>query len=47
MRRDMTLNNAVPSGGRSPEQGTANKRHHLSAKEEVRAGYYRECMEAA
>jgi len=47
MHQDEKQNNAVPSGGRSPERGTANRRHRLSAKEEARADYCREYVEAA
>ena len=46
MHQDEHPNNAVTSGGRSPEQGTANKRHHFSAIEEVRADCCREYGEA-
>jgi len=47
MHQNENLNNAVPSGGRSLKRGTANKRHHFSAIEEVRADYCRECVGVA
>jgi len=47
MRQNENQNNAVPSGGRSPKRGTANRRRRFSAVEEVRADYYRECVDAA
>jgi len=34
MHQDENRDNTVPSGGRSPERGTANKRCHFSAVDE-------------
>ena len=37
MHQDENQNNAVPSGGRSPKRGTANKRCRFSARAKARA----------
>ena len=36
MHQDENQNNSVPSGGRSPKRGTANRRRRFSAIEEAR-----------
>jgi len=47
MHQDENQNNSVPSGGRSPERRTANRRRCFGAIEEVRADYCGECVDAA